>query len=125
MKIATKAYFLEKDKKVSLDQFLRADTPLRQAFETLVEIRDFRHRMRPETINDRLKIVHDRIIEVEGILTSTLSPFLTPNSIKRIASTFGLLSSIDFLNVAWNDAGVEEERDLLTDAMNKYTQFSF
>lgn len=125
MKIVTKAYFLEKDKKVTTEQFLSADAPLRRAFELLVEMRDFRHRMRPDTVKERLATVHNNLLEVERILTVTLSNFISPNSIKRIATTFGLLASEEFLDRAWSDADLEEERDLLSDAMNKYTQFNF
>jgi len=44
---------------------------------------------------------------------------------QRISRTFGLLGSAAFLDKAWGDPELEEERDLLTDAMNKYTQFHF
>ena len=54
-----------------------------------------------------------------------LLTFKQPKSVKRIATTFGLLGSTDFLNKAWSDGEMEEERDLLTDAMNRYTQFHF
>ena len=77
MKIVTKAYFLEKDKKVTTEQFLSADAPLRRAFEILVEMRDFRHRMRPETVKERLGTVHNNLLEVERILTVTLSKFIS------------------------------------------------
>jgi len=125
MKIITKSFFLEKDKKITTEQFLKADEPLREAFNLLVEIRDYRHRMKGNAVTKRLAVVHERLMVVEEIITSMLVPYLTPNSIKRIARTFGLLGSIDFLDKAWSDGEMEEERDLLTDAMNRYTQFHF
>lgn len=72
IKIITKSFFLEKDKKITLDQFLVADEPLRAAFETLVEMRDYRHRMRPETVKQRLKLVHDKLGSVEKIISAML-----------------------------------------------------
>jgi len=125
IKIITKAFFLEKDKKISLDQFLKADEPLREAFEMLVEMRDYRHRMRPETVEKRLKKVHDNLVKVEQIISQMLVDHIKPKSMQRIARTFGLLGSAAFLDKAWSDPVIEEERDLLTDAMNKYTQFHF
>lgn len=125
IRIITKSFFLEKDKKITIDQFLVADAPLREAFETLVEMRDYRHRMKPETVKNRLNLVHDRLSSVEKIITNMLVDHLQPESIQRIARTFGLLASTDFLDKAWGTPELEEERDLLTDAMNRYTQFNF
>jgi hypothetical protein len=62
---------------------------------------------------------------------------MQPNSIRKLAITFGLLSSIEFLEVFCLgpgmlnskgeefDASLDEERDMLADAMNRYTQFNF
>merc|ERR1711943_158405 len=125
IKIITKAFFLEKDKKITLDEFLEADDPLRSAFETLVEMRYYRHRMKPETVQQRLKFVHDKLVTVEKTISQMLVEHLKPKSMQRISRTFGLLGSAAFLDKAWGDPELEEERDLLTDAMNKYTQFHF
>merc|ERR1712232_43964 len=125
IKIITKAFFLEKDKKITLDEFLEADDPLRSAFETLVEMRDYRHRMKPETVQLRFKFVHDKLVTVEKTISQMLVEHLKPKSMQRISRTFGLLGSAAFLDKAWGDPELEEERDLLTDAMNKYTQFHF
>jgi hypothetical protein len=72
MRIITKSFFLEKAKKITLDEFLEADAPLREAFENLVEMRDYRHRMRPETVKQRLNVVHERLGNVEKIITAML-----------------------------------------------------
>ena len=77
MKIITKSFFLEKDKKITVENFLRADEPLRESFNILVEIRDYRHRMQGEAMAKRLAVVHDRLVIVEGIITDMLQPFLT------------------------------------------------
>merc|ERR1711943_127121 len=110
---------------ITLDEFLEADDPLRSAFETLVEMRDYRHRMKPETVQQRLKFVHDKLVTVEKTISQMLVEHLKPKSMQRISRTFGLLGSAAFLDKAWGDPELEEERDLLTDAMNKYTQFHF
>merc|ERR1712137_1257752 len=125
MKIITKSFILEKAKKITLDEFLEADAPLREAFENLVEMRDYRHRMRPETVKQRLNVVHERLGNVEKIITAMLVDHMKPANVQRIARTFGLLASQDFLDKAWGTPELEEERDLLTDAMNRYTQFHF
>lgn len=44
---------------------------------------------------------------------------------QKISKTFGLLASEEFLDDGWRMKEIEEERDLLTDAMNRYTQFHF
>lgn len=46
-------------------------------------------------------------------------------SMQKISKTFGLLASEEFLDDGWRMKEIEEERDLLTDAMNRYTQFHF
>jgi len=125
MRLITKSFFLEKAKKITVDQFLEADTPLREAFESLVEMRDYRHRMRPETVKQRLNLVHERLGSVEKIITAMLVDHMKPDNVQRIARTFGLLGSQDFLDKAWGTPELEDERDLLTDAMNRYTQFHF
>lgn len=48
-----------------------------------------------------------------------------PKTIKRISVTFGLLSSIEFLAYVWSEPLCTEEKELLVDAMNRYTQFNF
>lgn len=125
IKIITKSFFLEKDKKITIANFLLADAPLREAFEALIAMRDYSHRMKAATINDKLRQVHDYLMTVERILHDMLEPHLKPNSLKRLGRIFGLLGSEEFLRRAWADDDLEEERDLLTDAMNRYTQFHF
>jgi len=125
MKIITKAFFLEKDKKITIADFLVADAPLREAFELLIKMRDFSHRMKPSTVQENLLRVHNYLVQVEKILAEMLMPHLKPKSIKRLGRTFGLLGSEEFLQKAWSDEALEEERDLLTDAMSRYTQFHF
>eukprot|EP01094_Clydonella_sp_ATCC50884_P009838 TRINITY_DN1936_c1_g2_i1.p1 TRINITY_DN1936_c1_g2~~TRINITY_DN1936_c1_g2_i1.p1 ORF type:complete len:133 (-),score=9.67 TRINITY_DN1936_c1_g2_i1:24-422(-) len=47
------------------------------------------------------------------------------NTIKRIGVTFGLLGSHEFLASGWSSDQFEDERNLLTDAMLRYTAFHF
>jgi len=123
MKILTKAYFLDRDKKIDADEFDAVDNPMRETFEILVFMRDYRERLKPSTVDEKFKIVQSNLKKIEEIITNILINHLKPNNIVRIGMIFGLLSSINFLNEAWSDETIEDERNLLADAMNRYTQF--
>eukprot|EP01095_Lingulamoeba_sp_RSL-Kostka_P012985 TRINITY_DN5256_c1_g1_i1.p1 TRINITY_DN5256_c1_g1~~TRINITY_DN5256_c1_g1_i1.p1 ORF type:complete len:472 (+),score=132.71 TRINITY_DN5256_c1_g1_i1:159-1574(+) len=121
----TKAYVLDQHKQINIKEFLVADEPLRECFELLVKLRDYRDRIKPEIIEEKLIIVHDKLVIVEEILVNIFIDHLSSKSIQKIHSVFSLLSDPEFLSTAWHDDTIEEERDILCDAMNKYTQFHF
>eukprot|EP01094_Clydonella_sp_ATCC50884_P009837 TRINITY_DN1936_c1_g1_i1.p1 TRINITY_DN1936_c1_g1~~TRINITY_DN1936_c1_g1_i1.p1 ORF type:complete len:311 (-),score=121.08 TRINITY_DN1936_c1_g1_i1:24-956(-) len=125
IKILLKVFFLERNGDLTMDDILRADAPLREAFELLIEMRDYQHRMTPERLASQLKGVHVHIAKVEAILSEMLAPHLSGNTIKRIGVTFGLLGSHEFLASGWSSDQFEDERNLLTDAMLRYTAFHF
>lgn len=125
IKILLKVFFLEKNGDITMDDVLRADEPLREAFELLIEMRDYGYKMTKERVASQLKQVQVHLNSVEGILTELLAPHLSGHTIRRINTTFGLLASHDFLIVGWSDDAFEEERNLLTDAMLRYTSFHF
>lgn len=125
IKVLFKTFVLEREKIVEFDQFLQADAPLREAFEVLIFMRDNEDRLRPETIDEKLALVSRFLQQVQGHLVSMLLPHVQPKTIKRISVTFGLLSSTEFLAFVWTSPVCLEEKELLVDAMNRYTQFNF
>jgi hypothetical protein len=76
IKIILKCFFLERNGSVTMQDFLKADAPLREAFELLIHMRDCRHRMSAERASENLRKVHLLISQVETIITQLLVPHL-------------------------------------------------
>lgn len=125
IKIVVKAYMLVNSKKVDGDEFIKADKPLRQAFDTLPKIYNQRWRMKPEQIKAQLGKCETSFKEAEAIITTLLGPHLSPKNMFRLASTFSFLGSAAFLGKAFEDASVEADVEKLVDAMDYYTQFNY
>eukprot|EP01122_Echinamoeba_exundans_P001677 TRINITY_DN1168_c0_g1_i1.p1 TRINITY_DN1168_c0_g1~~TRINITY_DN1168_c0_g1_i1.p1 ORF type:complete len:353 (-),score=115.85 TRINITY_DN1168_c0_g1_i1:61-1119(-) len=125
IKIVVKAYMLMNNKKVDADEFIKADKPLRVAFDTLPKIYNQRWRMKPEQMKNQLAKCEASFKEAEGIITTLLNPHLSPKNMFRLASTFSFLGSSSFLGKAFEDASVEADVEKLVDAMDYYTQFNY
>jgi len=72
IKIILKCFLLERNGDVTMEDFLKADAPLREAFELLIHMRDCRHRMSAERASENLRKVHLLIKQVENIITGLL-----------------------------------------------------
>jgi hypothetical protein len=125
IKIVVKAYMLMNNKKVDADEFIKADKPLRVAFDTLPKIYNQRWRMKPEQMKNQLNKCEASFKDAEGIITTLLNPHLSPKNMFRLASTFSFLGSSSFLGKAFEDASVEADVEKLVDAMDYYTQFNY
>jgi len=98
IKIAVKSYLLIEKKKLDPDEFLKADKPLRQAFELLCRCFNGRHRVQSNVLYEALVRIEQSLREAEEILTNLLAPFLTSKNLFRISSTFGVLADAKFLS---------------------------
>jgi len=104
---------------------LKADKPLRQAFELLCRCFNGRHRVQSNVLYEALVRIEQSLREAEEILTNLLAPFLTSKNLFRISSTFGVLADAKFLSRVFSDQSYDEELEKLVDAMEYYTQFHY
>lgn len=125
IKLTVKAYILTSNKKLESDAFLKADKPLRDAFELMCKCYNGRGRARPEHIRDALVKVESHLQLAEKVITQLLQPHLSSKNMFRLATTFGYLGSLKFLERAFNDHSLDEELEKLVDAMEYYTQFHY
>ena len=72
MKILTKAYFLDRDKLINTDDFDQVDEPMRETFEILVYMRDYRERLKPTTVEEKFRTVQKNLRKIEEIITNIL-----------------------------------------------------
>jgi len=125
IKIAVKAYLLIEKGKIDSDEFLKADRPLRSAFELLCRCFNGRKRVQSEVLYEALLRIEGNLRDAEEVLTNLLAPHLTPKNLFRISFSFGLLADAKFLNRVFTDDAFDEELEKLVDAMEYYTQFHF
>jgi len=125
IKIAVKAYLLIEKGRIDSDDFLKADRPLRAAFELLCRCFNGRNRVQSEVLYEALLKIEGHLREAEEVLTDILAPHLTAKNLFRISFSFGLIADAKFLNKIFTDATYDEELEKLVDAMEYYTQFHF
>jgi len=125
IKLILKAFFLENQGLVTAEDFLVADKPLREAFEVLVTMRDQRSLMKKNKVDESLTIVNKNLKDVEKVVSNLFASHVKPHTMKRIAVTFSVLNSPEFLGKGWNCNDLREERDELAEAMNRYLSFHF
>lgn len=125
IKLMVKGYLLVDGNKIDGEAFLVADKPVRAAFELLAKCYKNRTRARHEVLVEALGRVEGMLKEAERIITELLQPHLSPKNMFRLATTFGYLGSLKFLEKAFSDDELDEELEKLVDAMEYYTQFHF
>jgi len=125
IKIAVKAYLLIENKKLTGDDFLVADQPLRDSFELMIKCFNGRGRVQPSVLSNALKRVEITVKKAENVITNLLSPHLTNKNMFRLSQVFGYLGNADFLNKVFSDTSLEGELEKLIDAMEYYTQFHY
>lgn len=125
IKIAIKSFMLIDKGKMEAEEFLKADGPLRQAFELLGRCYTARHRVQQEVFEDALRRVEGYLKDAEEIITNILAPHLRPKNMFRISAAFGVLADAQFLYRAYTDPELEPDLEKLIDAMEYYTQFHY
>jgi len=124
IKLIVKAKVCIDSKKVSEEDFLQADDPLRKAFNVIVDLYDFYGEPANENTKAKFAVAANHLKEVGNILSNLMKPHVQPKSLNRLKDVFDLLGSVDFFVAAWQTDSAKEIEDLI-DAMNKYTQFNF
>jgi len=125
IKLIVKAKICIDDKKVTEDDFLQADAPLRKAFNVIVDLYDFYG----DPVNDRMKAsfttAANHLKEVGNIISALMKPHVQPKNLQRLKDVFDVLGNVDFFIATWQNPDTGKEMEDLVDAMNKYTQFNF
>jgi len=127
-KIGVKAFFLIDAKKVTLDELLIADKPLRAALELLVKCHD--HAKYSRAPNDKLLMekfaeVQKKMQEGGVLLAKTLEPHLKPKNILMLQDLVSYISDAERLFKIFKDPALDEELQELMSASEHYTQFHF
>jgi len=125
IKIAVKAYLLVDNNTLTVDDFLVADKPLREAFELMVKIFNGRNRVKKERIVEAIEKVVELLKKAEEIVTNLLAPQLTSKNMIRISSSFASIANKDFMEHVYADPELEGDLEKLIDAMEYYTQFHY
>jgi len=129
LKLLAKAKIHADNKTITIQDFLKADQPLRQSFEILNECFDFYEDAKTERIQKALMEhffkVERLLREVEKITSSILKPHLQPKSLNRIKVIFDYVASTQFLMKVWSTPNIYDDLFQLVNAMNRYTQFHY
>jgi len=126
-KILMKAYFQIEKKNLTMDDFMPAYKPLREAFEILVKINDNYTLFKPETLDSYFDKASSLLMQVEKQMEKLLLPHLKPKNLVLMKQTLEFLSSSKFLRDVWGDESLRDGDDLfeLSLAMSKFNSFHF
>jgi len=125
IKLIVKAKICVDEKKVTDQDFLKADVPLRKAFNMIVDLYDFFGEKLTEKIRSKFSEVSSLMAEVATILRDVYKPHVRPKTLTRLKSVFDVLSNTEFYTKVWAFPDMNRDMEELIDAMNKYTQFNF
>eukprot|EP00128_Syssomonas_multiformis_P001536 Colp12_sorted_trinity150504_noHs@1251 len=128
IKLYVKWHYLEDTGSVTENDIIEIDKSLRNAFETIIKIRDNLHigRNIPEDkMSEALNRIHSMFKNVEKAMTAILMPHLKTKSIERIGTIFNTIGDVAFLRQALTDSKLNEHMNVLQDAMFQYVQFHF
>jgi hypothetical protein len=125
IKIAVKAFLLVENKDLKGSDFLKADAPLRTAFNLLVKVFNGRRRAKRERVIEALEKVEKELKEAERIIVELLSPHIQTKNMMRLTSVFSTVGNLKFLETIFYDDSIEDELEKLIDAMDYYTQFHY
>jgi len=125
LKIAVKSFLLVENKDLKGSDFLKADAPLRAAFNLLVKVFNGRRRAKRERVIEALEKVEKELLEAQRIIIELLSPHLKAKNMMCLTSIFSTIGNLKFLETIFYDDSIEEELEKLIDAMDYYTQFHY
>lgn len=127
VKIAVKAYLLVDSKELRGSDFLKADKPLRNAFNRLGRVFNgrFAGKAPKEAVIEALKKVAVDLTEARTIIQNLMTPHLQTKNVYRLTSIFDTVASYDFLEAVFFDDKSEANLQKLVDAMDAYTQFHY
>jgi hypothetical protein len=127
VKIAVKAFLLVDTKVLRGSDFLKADKPLRSAFNRLGRVFNgrFAGKASKEAVIEALKKVALDLTEARTILQNLMTPHLQTKNVYRLTSIFDTVASYDFLEAVFFEDKNESNLQKLIDAMDAYTQFHY
>jgi len=125
LKIAVKAFLLVENKDLKGSDFLKADAPLRTAFNLLVKVFNGRKRAKRERVIEALEKVEKELQSAQKIIVELLSPHITSKNMMRLTSVFGTVGNLKFLETIFYNDSIEDDLEKLIDAMDYYTQFHY
>jgi len=125
VKIAVKVFLLVENKNIKGSDLLKADAPLRNAFNLLVKVFNGRRRAKRERVIEALEKVERELQEAQRIIVELLSPHITTKNMMKLTSVFSVVGNLKFFETVFYDDSVEDELEKLIDAMDYYTQFHY
>jgi len=126
-KILMKAYFQVEKKNLTMDDFMPAYKPLREAFDVLVKINDNYTLYKKDRLEGLFEQASTLLLTVEKHTEKLLLPYLKPKNIMILKQTLEYLAAPKFLKDVWSDEVLRDGDDLfeLCLAMTKFNSFHF
>jgi len=127
-KLGVKAYFLIDGGKITIEDLLDADRPLRQALELLAKCHDhakFSRAPNQVLLLEKFKEVEKKLHEGADILAKLLEPHLKPKSLKTLRELVDYIGNSERLGKIFQDGSLDEDLQELISATEHYTQFHF
>jgi len=127
-KLGVKAFFLIDGGKITMDELLVADQPLRYSLELLAKCHD--HAKYSRTPNQQLLMqkfeeVQKKMHEGADILSKLLEPHLKPKTMKTLDDLVNYIGNAETLSKIFVDSALDEDLQELISAAEHYTQFHF
>jgi len=116
---------LVENKSIKGSDLLKADAPLRNAFNLLVKVFNGRRIAKRERVIEALEKVEKELQEAQRIIVELLSPHITTKNMMKLTSVFSVVGNLKFFETVFYDDSVEDELEKLIDAMDYYTQFHY
>jgi len=96
VKIAVKVFLLVENKNIKGSDLLKADAPLRNAFNLLVKVFNGRRRAKRERVIEALEKVEKELQEAQRIIVELLSPHITTKNMMKLTSVFSVVGNLKF-----------------------------
>eukprot|EP01133_Synstelium_polycarpum_P013672 gene13672-16100_t len=122
IKILVKVFFQIDNKTVQLQDLAKVDKSLRDAFNLLDRAFRFYGVKRASDLAPILGKASAALKDAENESVILFTPYLRPDNIQKMRTTFAFLGSLEFFTKVWDDMEIEDDLFLLISALNKYTQ---
>eukprot|EP01117_Protostelium_nocturnum_P013578 TRINITY_DN507_c0_g1_i1.p1 TRINITY_DN507_c0_g1~~TRINITY_DN507_c0_g1_i1.p1 ORF type:complete len:364 (-),score=162.03 TRINITY_DN507_c0_g1_i1:51-1142(-) len=127
-KFGVKVYFLVDSGKLKSDDLLKADEPIRKAFEVFVKCHDhvkYSPKLNETLLTERLEEISKLASEATQILTNVLTPLLKAKNIQIITDTVSYIASTERMKRIFLEKSLLDDVSEVSAAANRYTQFHF
>jgi Domain of unknown function (DUF758) len=126
--IDAKAFFAVDSGKVTWNDIIRADAPLRAGlnlFKRCYDHAKYSLVVDEEQLREKLDEVEKEFRRAADTLAEIMGPHMKPKNLARIASIVDCVGNADVLFRAFQNDTVEDDVQRLVDASVSYTQFHF